>query len=127
MSYDSEVRFRASRRRWRTSESDTSLPFSPFPLLSFALFGFVLALATPVVAALPARVLAPDVRGPGLGIYYLWYFGGMPILIALAGALRDGTGSAAAPLEFAVAMLVACLLLVAVFRFAQARRGSAAG
>ena len=99
------------------------LPFSPVPLLSFALFGFALALATPVVAALPAQVLAPDTRGLGFGIYYLWYFGGMPVLISFAGWLRDGTGSTDAPIEFAVAMLIACLLLLAVFRFAQARRG----
>jgi MFS family permease len=98
------------------------LPFSPVPLLSFALFGFALALATPVIAALPARVLAPDQRGPGFGIYYLWYFGGMPVLISLAGWLRDGTGSATASLEFAVAMLVACVALLAVLRFVQPRR-----
>jgi MFS family permease len=97
------------------------LPLSPTPLLSFALFGFALALAAPVVAALPARVLAPDVRGPGFGIYYLWYFGGMPVLIALAGLLRDATGSATVSLEFAVAMLIVCLPMLAVFRFAQAR------
>ncbi|MBV8752432.1 MAG: MFS transporter [Hyphomicrobiales bacterium] len=98
------------------------LPFSPMPLLSFALFGFALAWSAPVVAALPAAVLGRDVRGPGFGIYYLWYFGGTPVLIALAGLLRDGTGSATASLEFAVAMLAACLPLLAVFRFAQARR-----
>jgi hypothetical protein len=92
-------------------------------LLSFALFGFALALAAPVVAALPARVLAPDVRGPGFGIYYLWYFGGMPVLIALAGQLSDSTGSVTASLEFAVAMLVVCLPLLAIFRSAEARRG----
>jgi MFS family permease len=98
------------------------VPFSSTPLLSFAVLGFSLALAAPVVAALPARVLAPEVRGPGFGIYYLWYFGGMPVLIALAGLLRDNTGSGTASLEFAVAMLVLCLPLLAVFRFAQARR-----
>jgi MFS family permease len=98
------------------------LPFSPVPILSFALFGFVSALATPIVAALPERVLPPDQRGPGFGIYYLWYFGGMPVLIPFAGWLRDATGSSTASLEFAVAMLVACLALLAVFRFAQARR-----
>jgi MFS family permease len=98
------------------------LPFSPVPILSFALFGFVSALATPIVAALPERVLPPDQRGPGFGIYYLWYFGGMPVLIPFAGWLRDATGSSTASLEFAVAMLVACLALLAAFRFAQARR-----
>jgi len=98
-----------------------NLPFSPAPLLSFALFGTALALATPVIATLPAGVLPPDQRGPGFGIYYLWYFGGMPILIAFAGLLRDATGSATASLELAVAMLVACLILLAVFRFRQAR------
>jgi hypothetical protein len=61
-------------------------------------------------------------RGPGFGVYYLWYFGGMPVLIALAGLLCDRTGSATASLEFAVAMLVVCLPLLALFRFAQARR-----
>jgi MFS family permease len=103
------------------------LPLSPAPLLSFALFGFALALATPVVAALPARVLAPEMRGPGFGIYYLWYFGGMPILIALAGLLRDATGSAKAALGFAVAMLVGGALLLAVLRFAQARQSRRRG
>src|SRR5262249_16467655 len=88
------------------------LPFSPAPPASFALFGAGLAVATPVVAALPARILPPEIRGPGFGVYYLWYFGGMPVLITLAGLLRDGTGSAKAPLVFAVAMLACCLLLV---------------
>jgi predicted MFS family arabinose efflux permease len=98
------------------------LPFSPAPLLSFALFGFALALATPVVAALPAQVLTPDTRGPGFGIYYLWYFGGMPVLIALAGLLRDRTGSAKASLDLAVVMLVCCLLLLGAFRLTRARQ-----
>jgi MFS family permease len=97
------------------------LPFSPAPLLSYAVFGFALAMATPVVAALPARVLERDQRGPGFGIYYLWYFGGMPVLIAIAGLLQDRTGSATASLEFAVAMLVASVVLLGVFRFARAR------
>jgi len=46
----------------------------------------------------------------------------MPVLIPFAGWLRDATGSSTASLEFVVAMLVACLALLAVFRFAQARR-----
>jgi MFS family permease len=97
------------------------IPFSPAPLLTFALFGIALALATPVVGALPAETLEPRARGPGFGVYYLWYFGGMPILIALAGVLRDRTGSVTASLIFATVMLVCCLALLGVFRLAQAR------
>jgi predicted MFS family arabinose efflux permease len=97
------------------------LPFSPAPLASFALFGAGLAVATPVVAALPARMLPPELRGPGFGVYYLWYFAGMPVLITFAGLLRDATRSAKAPLVFAVAMLLCCLLLVVIFRLARGR------
>jgi MFS family permease len=98
------------------------IPFSPAPLLTFALFGIALALATPVVGALPAETLEARTRGPGFGIYYLWYFGGMPVLIALAGVLRDRTGSVTASLIFATLMILCCLVLLGVFRFAQARR-----
>jgi predicted MFS family arabinose efflux permease len=98
------------------------IPFAPAPVLVFALFGFALALATPVVAALPAEVLDAGARGPGFGIYYLWYFGGMPVLITFAGLLRDRTGSAVASIVLANVMVVCCLVLLVVFRFAQARR-----
>jgi MFS family permease len=99
------------------------IPFSPMPVVMFALFGFALALATPVVAALPAQVLGPAARPRGFGIYYLWYFGGMPVLITAAGLLRDSTGSAVASLVLANAMVVCCLVLLVVFRLAQVRHG----
>jgi MFS family permease len=119
--------------RWRLSDAvmvgglvagvilGVDIPFSPSPLLVFTLFGIALALATPVVSALPADVLEPGMRGPGFGIYYLWYFGGMPALIALAGLLRDRTGSTTASIIFAAAMLACCLVALGVFRLAQLR------
>jgi len=61
-------------------------------------------------------------RGPAFGLYYLWYFGGMPVLIALAGVLRDRTGTATASLALATVMVACCLALLGVFRGAQARR-----
>ena len=99
-----------------------AIPFVPYPFLVFVLFGIALGLATPVVGSLAAEVLKEGIRGPGFGVYYLWYFGGMPILLAFAGLLRDWTGSATAPLTFATGMMVSCLGLVALFRFAQTRR-----
>src|ERR1051325_8579789 len=102
-----------------------ALPFAPHPLVFFTLFGFAFAIAVPVVGSLAAEVLDPRVRGPGFGVYFLWYFGGMPALIAFAGLLRDWTGSITASILFAVGMMMCCLLLAGVFR-AQQRRGAPA-
>lgn len=102
-----------------------ALPFAPNPLLFFTLFGFAFAIAVPVVGSLAAEVFDPRVRGPGFGVYFLWYFGGMPVLIAFAGLLRDGTGSITASILFAVGMLVCCLLLAGVFRLVQRRSAHA--
>jgi MFS family permease len=97
------------------------VPFSPFPVVTYALFGTALALATPIVSALPAEVMEPHNRGPGFGIYYLWYFGGLPVLIAAAGFARDLTGSASAPLIFATSMMLCCLALLGMLRLTQRR------
>ena len=97
------------------------ISFVPYPFVFFLLLGTTLGIATPVVGSLAAEVLKPDVRGPGFGIYYLWYFGGMPVLLALAGLIRDWTGSATASLTFATCMLLCCLVLAGLFRWAQAR------
>jgi MFS family permease len=97
------------------------IPFVPAPILTFALFGIAFALATPVIGSLPAEVLAARNRGPGFGVYWLWYFGGLPVLTALGGLLKDFTGTATASIIFAAGMMLTCLLLLAVFRYAQSR------
>lgn len=101
------------------------IPFAPYPFLLFTLFGVAFALATPVVGSLAAEVLNPRVRGPGFGVYFLWYFGGMPVLIAFAGLLRDWTGSITASILFAAGMLFCCLVLAGVFRLVQGRMPAA--
>jgi MFS family permease len=101
------------------------IPFAPYPFLFFTLFGIAFAIATPVVGSLAAEVLNPRIRGPGFGVYFLWYFGGMPVLIAFAGLLRDWTGSITASLLFAAGMLLCCLLLAGLFRVVQGRMPSA--
>lgn len=99
-----------------------ALPFVPYPLVFFTLFGIALMIAVPVVGSLAAEVFDPRVRGPGFGVYFLWYFGGMPVLLAFGGLLRDWTGSITASILFAVGMLMCCLLLAGVFRGLQRRR-----
>lgn len=98
-----------------------AIPFSPAPLLMFTLVGVTLALATPVVGSLPAEVLQPRIRASGFALYYFWYFIGMPLLLPVAGTLRDRTGSVTASLMYATALLLGCVVLAAVFRFTQAR------
>lgn len=91
------------------------IPYAGTPVVTFALFGLLYAAAAPVLGALPAQVLAPERRGPGLGIYYIWYFVGAATLPAVAGYLRDVTGTATAPVLFAAAMMVATLALTLTF------------
>jgi MFS family permease len=98
------------------------IPFAPTPHVTFLLFGTTFALATPIVASLAAEVFEPRARGPGFGVYYLWYFGGMPVLLALAGLLRDWTGLATTSIIFAICLLLCCLALVVIFRLTQAHR-----
>jgi fucose permease len=69
--------------------------------------------------ALSAQATSADNRGPGLGVFYTWYYVGMAICPALAGTTRDITGSAAAPVLFAGALMLLTLLLVLFFRFIQ--------
>jgi len=103
-----------------------ALPFAPYPLLLFTLFGIAFMIATPVVGSLAAEVLNPRVRGPAFGIYFLWYFGGMPVLIALGGLLRDRTGSVTATLLFADALILCTLLLAVTFRISHGNGGAPA-
>jgi MFS family permease len=90
------------------------------PFVTFLLFGVFYAVYAPVVASLPAEVLSPGNRGPGFGIYYIWYFAGSAFLRVVAGYLTDVTGTAASSVLFGAAMMLATLLLVGLFRVAQA-------
>jgi len=92
------------------------LPFAPYPLAFFTLFGFAFALAASIVGSLAAELFDPSVRGPSFGVYFLWYFGGTPPLIAFAGRLSDWTGPLSATLLFADTMLMCTLLLAIYFR-----------
>ena len=99
-----------------------ALPFAPYPIVFFTLLGLAFAIAVPVVGSLAAEVFDPRVRGPGFGVYFLWYFGGMPVLILSAGLLRDWTGSLTATLLYADIMLLCTLLLAIYFRMTQGNR-----
>jgi MFS family permease len=97
------------------------IPYTSIPMATFALYGIAYAIAVPVVSSLPALVLRPENRGPGIGIFQLWYFAGSAFMPIAAGFLQDWTGGATAPMLFATGMMVGVLCLHGVFRYEQRR------
>ncbi len=90
-------------------------------LAAFVAFGvFAWAPAGPIMA-LATEAVRPVNRGPGMGIFFTWYYAGMGVLPALAGVTADLTGSVAAPLYFSAAVMVSCVGILAAFRTLRAR------
>jgi MFS family permease len=86
------------------------LPFASPTYLTFGLFGFAIALAAPVVASLPARLLHRDRRSVGLGTYFTWMFAGTAALPVVAGYVTDASRLAGPFMFFASALLIFCLI-----------------
>jgi MFS family permease len=99
----------------------TLIPYTSIPLVTFAVFGIAFAIAVPVIGSLPAEVLRPENRGPGFGIYQVWYFVGSALFPIAGGVLKDWTGSASACLLFSAALMLATLCLLGLLRFEQRR------
>ena len=90
------------------------------PEVSFVVLGIFLGIPAGALMALSAEAVSADNRGPGLGIFYTWYYVGMTVGPALAGWTRDVTGSVAAPVLVAAATMVLVVLSVSVLRLLQA-------
>lgn len=95
--------------------------WAPSPLLMLALIGLMMGPAAGSIMALPARVLRPEARNLGMGVYYTWYYVGMAVLPGLAGWLRDTSGIAVAPLVFASALLLAAIGCTALLQRVETR------
>ncbi len=91
------------------------------PAAMFVLIGLAAGIPGGALVALTSEAVTPANRGPGLGIYYTWYYAGMAITPAGAGWLRDAVGHAGAPLLLASALMVATVLGVLLLRLLQAR------
>ncbi|MBR0651144.1 MFS transporter [Roseomonas terrae] len=81
-----------------------------------ALHGLLYALPITVFSALPALAVPPERRAQGLGVYFVWFYGGCTGFPPLAGWLADQTGGATVPVLFAAGLLVGALVLFLVFR-----------
>ncbi|MDB5635163.1 MAG: arabinose transporter permease [Bradyrhizobium sp.] len=64
------------------------------------------------ILSLPARVLRPETRAIGMGIFYTLYYAAMMLGPVVAGACAKSAGSAAAAFDFGAAVLLACPVLL---------------
>jgi MFS family permease len=91
------------------------------PLVEPAGLGLVLAGVTvglapgAIMTLLPETVPAAHLAG-ALGVYYTVYYLGVALAQPAAGLVRDLTGSPAAPLVFAAALMAATVVGLAAFR-----------
>jgi MFS family permease len=72
--------------------------------------------------SLPARVLRPETRAIGMGLFYTLYYAAMMAGPVIGGACAKWTGSAGAAFDFGAVVLVACPPLLWVFNRIAARR-----
>jgi MFS family permease len=94
---------------------------------SWALIAFIGAVAGVPCGAmlvLPAEVLRPQNRGPGMGIFFTWYYVGMALLTPAAGFVRDLTGDPGMPLIFAGCLEIATIAVLFILRLLQHRCAS---
>lgn len=91
------------------------------PLTMIAAVGLVGGLPAGAIMTLPAEVLRASSRGPGMGVFFAWYYLVMAVVPPFAGATRDITGFAGAPVACGGVVEVLALLALILFRMRQAR------
>ena len=97
------------------------LPLVPSPLWVIVIMGIFGCAPAGAIVSLPAEILKPENRGPGLGLFITWYYGAMAVLLPVAGWLQDISGDAGAPLYFGGFVMVASLPFLGLLRGLQRR------
>jgi len=95
-------------------------------LLIVTIYGVIIGLPAGPIMSLPARVLRPQTRSLGMGVFYTLYYGTMMLGPALAGACAKWSGSITSAFDFGGATLLACpLLLMGFYRLPRSMPNSA--
>ena len=97
------------------------LPLVSSPLWLVIVMGVFGGAPAGAIVALPAEILAPKNRAPGLGLFSTWYYVAMAVLLPAAGWFQDITGDAGAPLYFGGLVVLASLPFLALLRALQRR------
>jgi MFS family permease len=77
--------------------------------------GLISGLPAGPIMSLPARVLQPQTRAIGMGVFFTMFFGCMMLGPVIGGALAKSTGSTAAAFDFGAAMILLCPVLLWAF------------
>ena len=91
------------------------IPGSAHPAPLLLLLGAFLGLPAGLIVAMPARVLRPDQRAVGMGLFYSVFYAGLGVFAPFAGWVRDLTAIDTAP--FMVAAVLTVLTAAAVGAF----------
>jgi MFS family permease len=98
------------------------LPRSGAVISIVTVIGLISGLPVGPIMSLPARILKPETRAIGMGIFYTLYYATMMLGPVVAGALAKSTGQAAAAFDFGAIVLLACPILLWAFnRLPEAR------
>lgn len=90
------------------------------PEVCLILLGIIAGIPAGALMSLSAEAVTRENRGPGLGIFYTWYYLGMTLVPVLAGWLLDRTGSAKAPVLLSALLMASVIVCVALLRTLQA-------
>jgi MFS family permease len=101
------------------------LPAGVLPRLVCVAFGIAVGPPAGLVMALPSRVLDPEHRAVGFGLFYTGYYVILAFGPAVAGLARDLSGTAAAALFFGAILFIAIPPLLLLFRVLEGRSRAA--
>jgi len=102
------------------------LPRSGSVVLVVIAMGLISGLAAGPMMSLPARVLAPQTRAIGMGVFFTVFFGCMLLGPVIGGACAKWAGNTAAAFDFGAAMILLCPVLLWGFERIAARANTAA-
>ena len=91
------------------------LPRSDAVIAIVTLLGLISGLPAGPAMSLPARVLRPETRAIGMGIFYTLYYVTMMLGPVVAGASAKWTGKAGSAFDFGAVVIFACPLLLWAF------------
>jgi MFS family permease len=82
---------------------------------AFIALGLVCGIAAGPIMSLPVRVLPPETRAVGMGMFFTLFYVFVVLGPWIAGHLANAAGTARATFDFGAAMLVACCALTIAF------------